>query len=373
MKAQVMKKLIFMIMMFAVANTANAQSDFEVAQSFMSKKGVTLVNNGAVSRRATASNNQYSIFKGEDGKGFAIVVNGSIVGYSTEDEMDANNLPPQLKEMLDNYPKTSTRRAGNNGYPDWFTPRNVTPIEPMLTTQWGQYSPYNDLLQLTGICSGVAKVQILHYYRVPRTYLEFTWESRNQVFPITTFNHDLMLDKYVEGSYTEEQGYEVAKLYYYVIGLESFNPGNSIFRLKQQPHEPNRDSVDIYLENSHPLFVMGGDSTNLWHAYVIDGRDSDGLYHANWGWDGWADGYYVYAKKYKDVDRGESERVGWFSWDFWFQTYIPDDYTASITRVERKIETNGTVYNLQGQKVGDSLNGLPKGVYIKGGKKIIIK
>ena len=34
---------------------------------------------------------------------------------------------------------------------------------------------------------------------------------------------------------------------------------------------------------------------------------------------------------------------------------------------------NGMVYNLQGQKVGNALEGLPKGVYIKDGKKQVVK
>ena len=34
---------------------------------------------------------------------------------------------------------------------------------------------------------------------------------------------------------------------------------------------------------------------------------------------------------------------------------------------------DGVVYNLQGQKVGNSLEGLPKGIYIKDGKKQMVK
>jgi hypothetical protein len=40
------------------------------------------------------------------------------------------------------------------------------------------------------------------------------------------------------------------------------------------------------------------------------------------------------------------------------------------------IEVEGAkhqVYNLQGQKVGDSLEGLPKGIYIKDGKKHVVR
>jgi hypothetical protein len=36
-------------------------------------------------------------------------------------------------------------------------------------------------------------------------------------------------------------------------------------------------------------------------------------------------------------------------------------------------QTNNTVYNLQGRKVGNSLEGLPKGVYIQNKKKQVVK
>ena len=48
--------------------------------------------------------------------------------------------------------------------------------------------------------------------------------------------------------------------------------------------------------------------------------------------------------------------------------------TTSISQVEGiKKALQGKVYNLQGQCVGSSLQGLSKGVYIINGKKVIIK
>lgn len=48
--------------------------------------------------------------------------------------------------------------------------------------------------------------------------------------------------------------------------------------------------------------------------------------------------------------------------------------TAGISQVEDiKKALRGKVYNLQGQYVGSSLQGLSKGVYIINGKKVIIK
>ena len=48
--------------------------------------------------------------------------------------------------------------------------------------------------------------------------------------------------------------------------------------------------------------------------------------------------------------------------------------TTGISQIEDiKKALQGKVYNLQGQYVGSSLQGLSKGIYIHNGKKVIIK
>jgi hypothetical protein len=49
-----------------------------------------------------------------------------------------------------------------------------------------------------------------------------------------------------------------------------------------------------------------------------------------------------------------------------------DDVT-SIGQVVTEGVAPAAVYNLCGQKVSDSLEGLPSGLYICGGKKILVK
>ena len=48
--------------------------------------------------------------------------------------------------------------------------------------------------------------------------------------------------------------------------------------------------------------------------------------------------------------------------------------TAGVHHVENAKKTwNGKIYNLNGQLVGTSIEGLPKGVYVINGQKVIIK
>lgn len=48
-----------------------------------------------------------------------------------------------------------------------------------------------------------------------------------------------------------------------------------------------------------------------------------------------------------------------------------DGETTSINSIETEAAVNGKVYNLNGQYVGNSLNGLKKGIYVVNGKKVI--
>ena len=44
------------------------------------------------------------------------------------------------------------------------------------------------------------------------------------------------------------------------------------------------------LDMNRPMYYAGQASGG--HAFVIDGYDNQGLFHVNWGWGGWYDGYY---------------------------------------------------------------------------------
>jgi hypothetical protein len=54
---------------------------------------------------------------------------------------------------------------------------------------------------------------------------------------------------------------------------------------------------------------------------------------------------------------------------------ITTDQTTGIDNVQTaaRVFEDGVVYNLKGQKVGDSLQGLKKGLYIINGRKVVVK
>lgn len=354
------------LLMLLFSLTVSAQSDFDIAQEFMSKKGVKLVSNKRSTTRGTDV--PYSVFNGENDKGFAIVVNGTVVGYDTENTVDEDNIPCCLKELLDEYShiKFTAKTRG-------LTTRSVKPIEPIIKTKWGQTSPYNDSIsQKTNICAYVAEAQILHYYRV-NFYIEKHFLCSNlpvDLYP-TTFDHDL-IDREGEEGWAEETarffkyakfGNDVSTFYY---------DYETIFGIKKEEEtfDKNDSRYQIYdelLEKGKPMEI---NAPNHW--FIIDGRDKDGRYHANFGWGGICDGYYVFPdtesdKQYVDNNSGYNRDAY-----YWVKYFTPlNESTAIIPTI--KAQTNNAVYNLQGVKVGNSLEGLPKGVYIQNKKKQVVK
>lgn len=120
--------------------------------------------------------------------------------------------------------------------------------------------------------------------------------------PIATFDYSKILDSYEAVDYTEEEANEIARFYQYVEMSLKWG----IFEGKLIEMTWNVDNIqkeyyeidshyakyDELLESRVPLFQM-----NSSHDYNLDGRDSKGLYHVNFGWGGYYDGYYVFPDK----------------------------------------------------------------------------
>jgi len=359
-----MKKFgILFMLLFTL--TVSAQSDFEIAQSFMNKKGVKLAPNKRSTTRGTDV--PYSVFNGENDKGFAIVVNGSVVGYDINNTINEDNMPCCLKEMLlESYSK-SIKPSKTRG----LSEGNVKAIKPIIKTKWNQCSPYYDSIsQKTNLCFFVAKAQMLHYYRV-NFYIErhFLYSNKPVDLYPTTFDHDL-IDREGDEGWAEETARFFKYAKHGVTDTYSYYTYEEVFSINERTiyFDGNTSRYQIYnkiLEMGKPMLVS---SPN--HAFIIDGRDKDGRYHVNFGWGGAWDGYYFFPDTKNDKQNINSGFEYNKETNYWASYYTPLNETASITPVTYKQHDNA-VYNLQGTKVGNSLEGLPKGIYIQGGKKVI--
>lgn len=209
-------------------------------------------------------------------------------------------------------------------------------VAPMLTTTWGQYAPYYNMTPkmdgkqcLTG-CIATALAQILNYYQYPAKLSDGTvidWAN--------------MLPNY-EGDYTEAQGNAVALLMARVGEAMNMTYGTDVsttyaseitngfadkfgfivkdYGYRDYPTEKDskkwKEIVFKELSAGHPVLYGGtsyknGNDNYFSHSFVIDGYDSKGRVHVNYGFNGAGDGYFPIDKL--------PLKTG--SWDETFDTY----------------------------------------------------
>ena len=286
----------------------------------------------------------YYIFNIKGG-GFVIVSGEDhatpVLGYSDKGYIDILNLPEPLKCLLGDY-KADIEYLLTH---DIKTPKSFNQsiqepsivVAPMTKATWGQYEPYYNLCpMLNGKhskvgCSAIALAQTLYFWQFPTScdslpsYFSIRLNDTVPALPPTVFNYDLILPSYAEwdmqthsaiqGVYTEEQVYEVAKLCRYCGQMLKMNysptgSGSTVKRIDVFKNLGYNSRVStIYRQNYNDsewvelikvelnagrLVVYGGKVpvSGSPHAFIIDGYDSEDYLHVNWGWYGISDGWF---------------------------------------------------------------------------------
>lgn len=113
----------------------------------------------------------------------------------------------------------------------------------------------------------------------------------------------------------------------------------------------NRD-----LELGRPI-IMGGESSQGGHEFVCDGRDTQGRFHINWGWEGESNCYCALTNlkpsgKSYNFSRNIDALVGVY----------PNEPTA--TREQTAQSEIVGVFDIMGRRVADNLDHVGRGIYI---------
>lgn len=234
--------------------------------------------------------------------------------------------------------------ASAKGLPD--TPKDLTAVPAMLTTQWAQGSPYNKFCPYDSTlhgravvgCVATAMAQIMKYWNYPafgqgsNTYQPTSmWETHSSYpvqsvdFSNSTYLWQFMPDMVSQLSYTYERD-AVAKISYHcgvavnmMYGLSSqggsgaysscgpwssacaykafwqyFKYDTSLFYDDRFLYTDSAwcELINEQLALGHPMYYHGSDNSGG-HAFVLDGSDLESRYHFNWGWAGSGDGFYA--------------------------------------------------------------------------------
>ena len=352
-----MKKINFLIIFFvmlsylALGNSVEPSVARQVANHFW-----TVVTGDESPGRWTdisteAGFQEFYIFTREAADGFVIVSADNsvqpILGYSTDSRF-ITPLPAHVFSFLQRYEQEITYcrehsiPATNEIEQQWnsliegtYAPQLTTAVAPLLTTTWDQSPYYNNLCPdssgvhaVTG-CVATATAQIMKFWNWPATgngshsYYDDNFGYQSANFGATTYNWNQMPNA-LNASSSATQVNAVATLMYHIgvavemgYGIDASsammnsygysgyacaeNALKNYFRYKNTLHSVYKDEVtNSYwintltneLDAGRPLLERGGGDAGG-HAFVCDGYDNNGLFHINWGWGSYQDGYFA--------------------------------------------------------------------------------
>lgn len=397
-----MKRLSSLFILLAVALFAMAQerssaelkaiafntlNGLQRNSSTLGTKSTKVISHGQIAQ--LDSTQQLSVMGYKDG-GFVVLARDSrvdaVLGYSdTAYDADDNNpgfnwWKQAMEQSIDYYLATGTKmpKAAPSG-------KHVG-VAQLVTTKWNQDSPFNDKAPKYGTthypigCVATAMGQIMKYHNWPDTgvgrstyraskYDENGTETGTVQLSVgfSSGNYDWpnMLDVYSRG-YNSTQAEAVSKLLYHcaVAVKMGFTPSGSgsftftaidalrnYFKYNPFLHFYQRQfmSVDEWMElvytsldNKRPILYGGQSASQGGHEFVIDGYDTDGKVHVNWGWGGSRDGYFDIASlngfsSYQDMcpvtlteDGGSYASLFGFRGNFTARLYSGNTYTLTV-------------------------------------------
>lgn len=344
--------LSLLIMLFVSTSALASPRTFSQAKAIAERKAALLgikIDKKAAAKapsmngETTTAVSPYYVFPFGENKGFAIVSGDDdmpeIVGYADHGTYDANNMPAAMAAFLNNYRATieavkqgnasaikniaeaKALRANNT--------RTTTAVSPLLgDIKWNQSEPYNNMcpkydgtnLSATG-CVATAMAQVMMYWKYPKELKADIneYETYTHKLPVAgelkgqKYDWDNMLPTYTNNNYTQTQADAVAKLMLHcgkAVEMDYGEESGAIVTPGRLAKYFGYDSdlmldlmrscftlaewtaiIDKELQAKRPI-LYSGITTNGGHQFVCDGSDGNGLYHINWGWGGYQDGYF---------------------------------------------------------------------------------
>lgn len=292
------------------SRNADISGDFKLVMrgcnsGSLSNSGDNIIDNIYVYNRA--ANGGYMVISGDDG--FT-----PVLAYTDSGSFDWSNMPSGVRYMLDMYDAEISSFREHESYGG--TGSIVFPnIEPLVNAKWDQGRPYNlktplwgyddsgHLAQAVTGCVATAMAQVMYFHQWPQDG-NFDWNS--------------MLSEYIEGNYTDVQAEAVATLMAacgkavnmeYGIAASGANSDilpevfSKTFNYEKNTiRKVSRDNITLdsvtgilvrELNEKRPVIVSASPKNGEGHAFVLDGCNSDGYFHINWGWGGAYDGYFL--------------------------------------------------------------------------------
>ena len=329
----------------AFAKPVSEKQALEKAIQLMPGKTFRLCNFDANDAKSGNVRTPYYVFNAENNAGFVIVSSDdrtkAVLGYSDHGAIDMNNLPENVATWLGYYAEAISSLQDSPQDVEYPTTTATTRrnIAPLIQSNWDQSSPFNNQCVFSGAtcvtgCVATAMAQVMNYHKYPTTVPAIAGYTNGRTIPdlpAVTLDWANMCNTYFPyDERTDAQNNAVATLMRYCGQSVEMNYGTGssgtttgltsvallkYFGYNKSVHAIYRDGYSeegwenaIYqeLSASYPIIYSGCTITNEGHAFIVDGY-KDGLYHVNWGWGSWCDGYFVLTV----MDSHGSDEIGW--------------------------------------------------------------
>lgn len=253
-----------------------------------------------------------------------------ILGYSEQGSLDFENLPENMQYMLDEYADqiqkvariVATPHLGWSHVNDVSTRASGQKIEPLIKVNWNQDTPYNvycpQQKALVG-CVAVAMGQAMSVQRYPaRPKGSISYTSAN--YGNLSINFDNEMAYNWDDILTGADNYNEVARFLYHAGMSvrmdygtdgSGIPSNEVNRISDAlknvfsyPDAVEYIWRDYYDEDWEQLLINELNAgraiiynavdtqNNAGHSFNLDGYDGKGMFHVNWGWGSYGNGYF---------------------------------------------------------------------------------
>lgn len=285
----------------------------------------------------------YYIFNVDANEGFIIVSADNniypILGYSFEGSyidqpgFEATN----FTYWMENYSAQIVYARDNSLQADEFisttwdallekstSPKSFDNVDPLLTTLWDQGTYYNELCpsasggpggHVWAGCVATAMGQVMKYHNHPEqgtgshSYNAAGYGTQSANFGATTYNWTSMpnqlgssnsavatllyhLGVSVDMQYsTSGSGAFSSDARDALVEYFSYSPNAQLLPKSSFPIETFENKIKNELNLNRPVYYSGSGSAGG-HAFVCDGYQGTDYFHFNWGWSGYANGYF---------------------------------------------------------------------------------
>jgi hypothetical protein len=339
----------------AVAGPIDYNRAQQIAKGFLNKDRAMKVDVEYVAQEmevnglhgATSRYPSYYVFNAAGGDGFVLVSGDDafplVLGYSdTGTFRYSDDMPLALRRMLSSFDDyVEDVRLGLEEAPDveeMIRQASFTVVPEMIDSKWSQYSPYNSLIPKSGGsscpvgCVATAMSQIMRYYRYPVQPV-YTGSKKWNVsgnknagsfnFKDITFDYGNMPVKASASSSTAQKNAvallcaaacasvdmqlaidgsgafdsDAMQAYYEIFGYSKASLA-VVYRECYATQEEWNQLIYDEIMAGRPVQMgavsdPGGSGDGAGHSFILDGIDSRGYLHVNWGWGGGSDAYYA--------------------------------------------------------------------------------